>query len=413
MLWLPALRTVPGSPPLAVSDAAAVALESALLEPAAAVAHLQAALVVDPWFCRWAVNDCPGVTTVTELATALADDLPARLAGLPAPCPCWSRPGLGDAQAFAAQAESICDQATDIDLATDAEFTNSAAADSPLFFQQMTTAPPDYSSQLVVSDYLAEMPGIEWRLPLLIETVAAKQSAAKQSISEQASPHEPDKLAAMMELAYGASHEINNPLANISGRAQSLLRDETDTRRRRMLQSIESQAMRAHEMISDLMLFAHPPALVIEEFDLRDLLQRAIDELAPRAESQRVTVNLQMPEQSVTIQADATQTMMAAKALVENALDAIGFDGVATVELRVVGELVEVRVADTGRGMNERVREHLFDPFFSGREAGRGLGFGLSKCWRIAQLHRGTIELESSGAEGSVFVLRLPMECGE
>ncbi len=69
------------------------------------------------------------------------------------------------------------------------------------------------------------------------------------------------KLEAMKELAYGAGHEINNPLANIATRAQTLLRDETNPERRRKLAAINAQAFRAHEMIADLMLFARPPQM--------------------------------------------------------------------------------------------------------------------------------------------------------
>ena len=72
----------------------------------------------------------------------------------------------------------------------------------------------------------------------------------------------------MKELAYGASHEINNPLANIAARAQALLRDEADPERRRSLEAIYQQAMRAHEMISDLMLFARPPEPEMDGADL-------------------------------------------------------------------------------------------------------------------------------------------------
>ena len=68
---------------------------------------------------------------------------------------------------------------------------------------------------------------------------------------------DPEKLAALKELAYGASHEINNPLANIAARAQTLLREEVDLERRRALEAIHAQAMRAHEMISDLIERGH------------------------------------------------------------------------------------------------------------------------------------------------------------
>ena len=80
------------------------------------------------------------------------------------------------------------------------------------------------------------------------------------------------KLDALKELAYGASHEINNPLANIAARAQTLLRDESDPERRRALEAIHQQALRAHEMISDLMLFARPPRLERGPVDVASLL---------------------------------------------------------------------------------------------------------------------------------------------
>jgi signal transduction histidine kinase len=65
-------------------------------------------------------------------------------------------------------------------------------------------------------------------------------------------------------------------------------------------------------------------------------------------------------------------------------------------------------VTDDGPGIEPHVREHLFDPFYSGREAGRGLGFGLPKCWRIAELHGGKVEVRSESGQGTTFRLVLP-----
>ena len=79
---------------------------------------------------------------------------------------------------------------------------------------------------------------------------------------------EAEKLAALAEFAAGAGHEINNPLTVISGRAESLLRDETDPERRRALALICAQAMRVHEMIADMMLFARPPRPELQQVEL-------------------------------------------------------------------------------------------------------------------------------------------------
>ncbi len=232
---------------------------------------------------------------------------------------------------------------------------------------------------------------------------------------------EREKLAAMKQLAYGASHEINNPLANISTRAQALLRDEADAERRRKLATINSQAFRAHEMIANMMLFAHPPEISAEEFDLTELVDEVIAELAAGAESQATDLHLKATERPLRIVADRTQIAVALKALGQNALEAVTGGGRVEITARRIGparlneaDRVELTVRDNGPGIPSEVRRHLFDPFYSGREAGRGLGFGLSKCWRIVTEHGGRIEVESDG--GAAFRIILPSvapACGD
>jgi len=220
------------------------------------------------------------------------------------------------------------------------------------------------------------------------------------------------KLDAMKELAYGASHEINNPLANIATRAQSLLRDESHLERRRALEAIYRQAMRAHEMISDLMLFARPPRLEIESFDLCNVIESLADELADECQRRNIRLAVDAPA-PVEISGDRQQLHVAVKAIVENAIEAIGQDGAVEISLRQVASpatqpSVKIEVTDTGPGISAEAQPHLFDPFYSGREAGRGLGFGLSKCWRIVTDHGGTVEVESGAESGATFAIELP-----
>lgn len=218
------------------------------------------------------------------------------------------------------------------------------------------------------------------------------------------------KLEAMKELAYGASHEVNNPLANIAARAQTLLRREADDDKRRMLEAIHRQAMRAHEMISDLMLFARPPRLDKEPVDMVASIQRVLEELRPLASQRDTQLVGPTPEAPLTALADRVQWEVALKALVTNSLEAVGSGGeVAASVHQMDGSWIEIAIHDTGPGISPEVREHLFDPFYSGREAGRGLGFGLSKCWRIVTDHGGRIDVQSSPGQGAVFTIRLPI----
>lgn len=242
------------------------------------------------------------------------------------------------------------------------------------------------------------------------------------------------KMQAMQQLAYGASHEINNPLANISARAQSLLTAEQDTEKRLKLSIIYEQSLRAHEMISDLMLFANPPSIQRRLVNLRDWLPNLIDQVdellktpsevlfglghsqngaAKKAllESPRIEFRTLIASQTTTVDADVTQLSVALKCLIRNSIEAIRGTGKSgSIELRVSQEVdksIKFTVTDDGPGIPESIADSIFDPFYSGREAGRGLGFGLSKAWRIAELHSGTLTVNRLCDSGVEFVMTI------
>ena len=243
---------------------------------------------------------------------------------------------------------------------------------------------------------------------------------------------ETEKLAAMKQLAYGASHEINNPLANVATRAQTMLADETHPEKRNKLATIYQQAMRAHEMISDMMLFAHPPATCAETVSLRQLMRRFIgqqEDCFPQ-DDESIETSVIIGPHFDRVCLDATQFLVVLQMLVRNSKEAIRATKDAAGEIEIRAELVDrnalglprrlrlgsvtqflqVSVQDNGIGVDARVRRHLFDPFFSGREAGRGLGFGLSKTWRIVEQHGGEIIFDETlpASQGARFLLWLP-----
>jgi signal transduction histidine kinase len=217
------------------------------------------------------------------------------------------------------------------------------------------------------------------------------------------------KLLAMKELAYGASHEINNPLANIAARAQALLAGEPDPDRRRSLAVIAAQAFRAHEMIADLMLFAHPPEPVKSRFSVQDLAADVVRELAEEAELQKTSLRLGVATaEPAELLADRPQIAASVRALLRNALEALVQGGEVVLEVVVRNHEIGFHVRDTGPGIPPEIRDRIFDPYFSGREAGRGHGLGLSKAWRIAQLHGGRLTACSGNGPGAEFRLTLP-----
>ncbi len=218
-----------------------------------------------------------------------------------------------------------------------------------------------------------------------------------------------DKLDALRQLAYGASHELNNPLANIAARAQNLLHGETNPERRRKIEAINRQAFRAHEMIADMMLFANPPQMKTGPVRLSMVVSTAIRGMQEMADAQQTQLGWQCDDPQLTVAADAEYLTEAIRALIRNALEAVVRGG--SVQVRIAAEHQEpgvvITVSDDGPGLTEADREHLFDPYYSGREAGRGLGLGLSKTWRIINQHGGHIQVDSSPNQGAVFQLHL------
>ena len=189
------------------------------------------------------------------------------------------------------------------------------------------------------------------------------------------------KLEALAEFAAGAGHEINNPLAVIINRAQRLLEEESDPRRRRELAAIGAQAYRIRDMIGDTMLFTE-------------------------------TTLEQQIEDCPALHADPLQLKIVISSLLQNAAEATGEQGrvrvTATSVLEGTARFVRLCVIDNGPGLSDIDREHLFDPFYSGRQAGRGLGFGLSKCWRIVDGHGGRIDVSHTPSDETVCTVFWP-----
>jgi signal transduction histidine kinase len=267
----------------------------------------------------------------------------------------------------------------------------------------------ELASGLVEEDNDTTADDVTQRLPQLAKRmVECERRAAEFDVQLERA-----KLDAMKELAYGASHEINNPLANIAARAQTLLDDEEDPARRQKLVAIHRQAMRAHEMISDLMLFARPPKLKLGKCNLAQLVGKVVEQLTPLAQENHIDLTHRLNREPAEVIGDSTQLGVAVHAVVKNAIEACHDGGYVEVELcnRTMNEQirVEIVVRDNGPGISNEIRQHIFDPFFSGREAGRGLGFGLSKCWRIVTDHGGEVVVDRRPiGEGAQISILLP-----
>lgn len=210
---------------------------------------------------------------------------------------------------------------------------------------------------------------------------------------------DPAKLEALAEFSAGAGHEINNPLATINGRVQLLLQNETDPQRRQSLLTIGGQAYRIRDMIGDAMLFGRPPEPEPEPLDLSEVVTSVVETVFEEYKPQDVILHAELST-PVPVRADRSQLSVVVSNLVQNSLNSLRTQG---SKIHVSTETViekDVRfalltVSDDGLGFNGEECEHLFDPFYSARQAGRGLGFGLPKSWQIVSNHGGRIEVTS------------------
>lgn len=245
---------------------------------------------------------------------------------------------------------------------------------------------------------------------LLAQAAALEAASAAARNSVDPDELETAKLSALAEFAAGAGHEINNPVATIAGRAQLLLAGEHNPERRQSLLTIGGQAHRIRDMIGDIMLFARPPEPQCTMDDLSRIAKETVKGFEPECTSRGCRISLTAP-QSVQVWGDPLQLAVAIGCLIQNALDASSTGGRINVSTETAFQDGQtwgrLSVNDDGPGFSPQDREHLFDPFYSGRQAGRGLGFGLAKCWRIVSMHRGHIEAKSTVGATS-FELWLP-----
>jgi signal transduction histidine kinase len=222
----------------------------------------------------------------------------------------------------------------------------------------------------------------------------------------------PDHMEAMAEFAAGAGHEINNPLGSIIGQTQLLLKRTDKADHRQAMETIGAQAWRIRDMIGDTMLFARPPQPEFAECNLVEIIRTVVGQLQKTFTGMDVAVNL--PPTAVTSFADESQLSTLVSHLLRNAFEAVqdneGPDGAITVQLvRDTEFTASLSVTDNGPEIPAKIRKHLFDPFFSGRQAGRGLGFGLCHCWQIVRMHNGIL-MQESVEQGNQFLVVLPTE---
>jgi len=252
------------------------------------------------------------------------------------------------------------------------------------------------------------------------ELVTLSEELAEASRGLSAAEHERVQrrnVAALGEMAAGAAHEINNPLAIISGRAQQLAADEKVPARQEMLKTIIQQASRVSDILVDLRQFARPPAPKLADVDAAALARAVVAEFTAGPGQKGPTVKLEAPGAPAAVRVDRDQVCGALREVLKNAVqacsNAAGRNVTVAVQALRPQELVRLSVIDNGPGMDPQVRARAFDPFYCGRDAGRRRGLGLSKAYRAVVASGGQLTLESTPGRGTTVRMTFRLASAE
>ena len=228
------------------------------------------------------------------------------------------------------------------------------------------------------------------------------------------------KLASLGVLTSGVAHQLNNPLNNISVGCQLLGEDVNDARQglrpmptaedmTAQLDEIQAEVVRARDIVRGLLDFARDRPFTVALHDLSGLVRRAVG-LVRHDMGAAVRITVDVPE-GLQLPVDAQRMQEVLINLLLNAAQAMNGKGEVHITASVdePAGMAELRVRDSGKGIEPENLGRVFDPFFSLKPVGEGTGLGLSIAFGIVGKHKGTLEVQSQSGQGACFTVRLPL----
>jgi len=206
------------------------------------------------------------------------------------------------------------------------------------------------------------------------------------------------------------AHEIHNPLAIISGEAQLYLEISRGKNQDvdKIFGSIIQECNRAADITRRILRFAKPGKADFVPVDLKALIEEALMLVAYRIRLDRIEKQVTIPANLPKVPGNQNQVQEVFLNLILNACQAMGEQGgTLRITAAVKGEVVEIRVADTGPGIPYAKLSKIFDPFYTTKHSGSGLGLFVSQ--RIVRAHNGTIDVQSVEGQGTAFTVQLPV----
>lgn len=221
------------------------------------------------------------------------------------------------------------------------------------------------------------------------------------------------KMESLGTLASGMAHDFNNILQTVNDITAMVGRDSHEIETKRRMELIAETMADAKFLISELFALGRKKPLDYRNVNLNSFFDLIVPQLSNQI-GPNFSITLETPDEPLWIQGDPDYLKRVFQNLIGNARDAMPEGGRITISCSgQKGEdnvgLVSVRVCDTGTGMPPELTEKVFDPFFTTKKPGKGTGLGLALVRRIIMLHNGTVFVEKTGYEGTVFKIEIPM----
>jgi signal transduction histidine kinase len=217
-----------------------------------------------------------------------------------------------------------------------------------------------------------------------------------------------ERLAAIGRMAAHIAHEVRNPLSSIGLNAE-LLEDELSESREgaRLCRAIQGEVDRLNALTEEYLRFARLPQPKPEQHEVGPILTSLVEFIAGEAQARGVSITTDVEPALPALGVDEAQLRQAVLNLCRNAVEAMTSGGTLTVRAIAGASGVEVAISDTGPGIALEDRARIFEPFFSTKEHGTGLGLALTQ--HIVTAHGGSIDVDSTLGKGTTFRIRLPL----
>lgn len=216
-----------------------------------------------------------------------------------------------------------------------------------------------------------------------------------------------EKMAAFGLLAAGIAHEVGNPLTSISALVQMLQRRDQDAYTREKLNLVSGQLQRIQGTLRELVNFSRPASSQRDRVPLADVLDEALHIAKYYKRTKGQPIALRLAPDLPCVLGIRDQLVQVFLNLVLNAIDATASGGSVTVSAQAAGRWVEIHVHDTGSGIDAQHAKRLFQPYFTTKPHGTGLGLFVTR--KLINEHGGSIEVDTQPGQGADFRVRLPM----